>query len=766
MNKYLLINNFLDNDIINYYLKISNNYTKQDSKVGTRIDPNQKKRIDIYFTKTDSKILDNIIFNTNNIKKLKNIFNINIRYRENYKLGLYYGENKGFYNPHTDTQGGMKHRKISFVVCLSDINDYEGGIFKFINLGIDLKFKKGDAIFFDSNLFHGVEPVLEGVRKVMISFMWDINGENIRDKDNTINYTPFLEKYINTTKLNKKNYSFLDNITYDNKIISFSLWGISEIFNYGIVENILIIKKYLPDFVVYVYYNNTILNKIIRILKDLDNTKLILINNNILEASNMLWRFKPCFNSNSIIFIRDADSLINLRDINAIKEFIISDFKIHSIKDSIHHIKYNILGGMWGCKDGILNTDYYRNLYNNYKYLDNVRGIDQELLTQIYSIEKNNILTHTTRLLKNKINEENIIFIETAGNHIGSFNYYAPLTRNLLKEPNDKLSSKRYYNFSSKNKYISCIPPDSGPGNQVVSIKECLILANILNRICIIPPIREHYIKNNKIFYNFNEIFYLKNISNKIEDKNNMLIENTQNVYTIHNKYFKKKLRHEQLITGKYNEKLLNKKKIVSNNDMEELQNISDKILVIKHLFNNVYINECGVNGCFSDKINPHFEIIYKNICSKFDFSDNIKNFGNRFINNKLEDLFIAIHIRLPDIMNKPLNEFTNNIYDNNILREKIKSIYNNKYIFIASNNIEFIKNLNLNLNYVYFEHNIEYSSFIDQYICSQSEIFYYLNLENTRFGNIHNRSTFTSFIIDYRNHLLNIPNNKNINLN
>lgn len=68
------------------------------------------------------------------------------------------------------------------VVCLSSVNDYEGGIFNFVNLNKKFKFDKGDAIIFDSNLLHGVEPVTSGIRKVLITFMWDEDGENIRKR--------------------------------------------------------------------------------------------------------------------------------------------------------------------------------------------------------------------------------------------------------------------------------------------------------------------------------------------------------------------------------------------------------------------------------------------------------------------------------------------------------------------------------------------------------------------------------------------------------
>jgi predicted 2-oxoglutarate/Fe(II)-dependent dioxygenase YbiX len=49
------------------------------------------------------------------------------------------------------------------IVCLSDENDYKGGIFKLVDLNKRFKFSKGDLLLFKSDLLHGVEPVTDGI---------------------------------------------------------------------------------------------------------------------------------------------------------------------------------------------------------------------------------------------------------------------------------------------------------------------------------------------------------------------------------------------------------------------------------------------------------------------------------------------------------------------------------------------------------------------------------------------------------------------------
>jgi predicted 2-oxoglutarate/Fe(II)-dependent dioxygenase YbiX len=779
---YVLIKKLYSSEDISLILDKVNNKEESHSKVGNRVSKEKKIRKDVFFSQSESKEMDKIYFNK--IQKIvKEKFNLILKYRETYKLGTYYGDEKGFYIPHTDTQGIMQHRKISIVICLSKINDYEGGIFKFINLKKDFKFDFGDTIIFDSNILHGVQPVTSGKRQVLISFMWDEEGEQIRQKKNpTINNLIYLpndliissvKTTINSQPENKiYNYDTFNN--YHPKIISFSLWGDSEIYNYGMVENALIAKEKLPEFKIYLYYNNTILTKTFNILKKLDNVVLILVNNTEKSAINIFWRLTPCFYSNSIINIRDCDSLINERDIFVINSFINSEFDICSVKDNIAHLKYALVGGGWGCKNGILKK--YSDYFNNYCINKlNIRGIDQDLLIQIYYENINNIeLYIPKKFINNHFYEKKITYIENVGSHVVSYNYYTPKTLLILNEDNKKLSSKRFYSFGKDNtsflnafKLISLIPPDSGPGNQIIGIKECLILSKLLYRICIIPPIREHYLKSNTTFYNFNDIFTL-NLSNIIVDnEHSEILNNIDNNtrYCIHNNFLKKKLRHEHIIDSLDNNEILLKCTSIKNiTNLNEIQNIDDNLVIIKHLFNYVYINQSGTNGDFYSSMNTNFESIYSDICSNWDYSNYIKLLGNDYIKKTFNDLpYNAIHIRLPDIMSKSINEFTNNDYSDSKIVEiitKLKTEKNNQ-IFIASNNLNYLKKIGIVANYIDITN--KHNSFIEQYICGMSEKFYYLNLENTRYNNNNNRSTWTSFVIDYRMFLRKLNNNFNL---
>lgn len=680
-------------------------------------------------------------------------------YRETYKLGTYNGSDGGFYNPHTDTQGGMSHRKVSFVLCLSDSTEYEGGVFKFIDLKKNFKFTKGDAIFFNSELNHGVEPVTDGIRNVLISFLWDQDGENIRTtnkKDAPINYIPTYYPIINNNV----------NI-YHEKIISFSLWGNSELYNYGMLENAIKCKEIYPDYMVYIYHNETIMQKIWDILKTFDNVKLIMMYGTKSQASNTFWRFTPAFESDSIVLIRDSDSIVNIKEKCAVNEFLESTYDFHIMRDSPYH-KQKIMGGMWGCRNGVVRK---LNIKLNYNMINNIRGADQQFLDKnIYDKLINSILSHNAPCLDKFVelfNENKNYFKTQWTHHVGYIEYYTPLAMKLCGEEDRKLSRNPHYSYHNNNKYIYPILPDSGPGNQIVGIKEALILAKLLNRICIIPPIRDHYLKGSIKFYKFDEI-YKCTLNNVIIDGLNSSCNNEQitNVYCIQGAYHNKKLHNDQLIKCEYKEILLNQRSIRGTKDLSELSKYTDQILIIKHLFNNVAINQCINNGCSKCPFNQEFLPLYKDICKYIDFSDTIKQYGNLIINTHLSQKYIAIHLRYPDVMdNKTLLEYTNNLYDENTIYDKIKEHYNDYKVYISTNKINLAKSTKLK-EFIFFSGQSPYESFIDQYICSKAEIFFFSPFNDYNYINSpHTRSTFSSFIIDYRLFNLNVPETKNINI-
>jgi predicted 2-oxoglutarate/Fe(II)-dependent dioxygenase YbiX len=319
-----------------------------------------------------------------------------------------------------------------------------------------------------------------------------------------------------------------------------------------------------------------------------------------------------------------------------------------------------------------------------------------------------------------------------------------------------------YDNRFLTRKYLLPLTPDSGPGNQIITIKECMLLSKLLNRISILPPIISHYTNVNKQVWNFNEIFQVNDNLFEYYDVNKEY--NFQNIYGFSRKYTMENLKIEkQLNINNKNLILLNKKSIRTVDDIEELKSKDDNILCVKHSFNHVHFNECSVNGCSQCGYNQEFLQLYKEICMLLDYSEKIKVLGDLFIKEKLHDNYISIHIRYPDHMsnNQTLKNFID--YDEeqiyNVL-EKLKQEKNLNYVFIATNKQAILKKSSLK-NYVMYDINDDaINSFIEQYICCCSNTYIMSKYNDYRKkDDYHLRSTWSSFVLEYR-----IFKNKNKN--
>jgi hypothetical protein len=175
-------------------------------------------------------------------------------------------------------------------------------------------------------------------------------------------------------------------------VISFSLYGNINKYIGGLLENCKQINQIYPDFWIYVYLGNDF-NRNIMTGKFDKITNLLFIETGKSGHELMSYRFfaidRPEVN---IMFSRDTDSRINIRDQYCINEFLKSDKKFQIIRDHLQH-KTEILGGMWGIKKGLLNFNIEDKLIEFKKTSGLGFGSDQQFLTKyIYPIVINESL--------------------------------------------------------------------------------------------------------------------------------------------------------------------------------------------------------------------------------------------------------------------------------------------------------------------------------------------------------------------------------------
>lgn len=173
-------------------------------------------------------------------------------------------------------------------------------------------------------------------------------------------------------------------------IISFSLWGNNPKYTIGAIRNAELSKEIYPGWKCRFYIGEDVDYKIIEKLQSLDS-ELIPMDGS--GWNGMFWRFLAA-DSYDIVISRDTDSRLNLREKAAVGEWLNSDKDFHIMRDHPYHAT-EILGGMWGARNGILRgISQWIKSYNKRDY-DNKYQVDQNFLRDLtYTIVKHRSLVH------------------------------------------------------------------------------------------------------------------------------------------------------------------------------------------------------------------------------------------------------------------------------------------------------------------------------------------------------------------------------------
>lgn len=178
-------------------------------------------------------------------------------------------------------------------------------------------------------------------------------------------------------------------------VISFSVFGKDPKYTVGLLKNLELSKIIYPNWIVYIYYNNTVPEEFIEKYKKFDNVVLYDMSN--YNIPGMFWRFLP-FQEVERFISRDADSRLSMREKLAVDEWIHSDKTLHIMRDHPHH-DVCIFGGMFGLKiDQNFILEYKINewIIDKDKSLFNRMGDVYFLRDVVYSnyVDKGDVLAH------------------------------------------------------------------------------------------------------------------------------------------------------------------------------------------------------------------------------------------------------------------------------------------------------------------------------------------------------------------------------------
>ena len=131
---------------------------------------------------------------------------------------------------------------------------------------------------------------------------------------------------------------------------SFALYGQSEKYWRGMLENIRLIRTEFPTATILVHYMDDVPSAFFK--EALQSTRIILWRLCSNEPNKMVQRLlRLNYFEQGAFFIRDADSRVTARDAHCIRAFLASDKQYHAVRDHPYH-KSRIMGGLFGYKKG------------------------------------------------------------------------------------------------------------------------------------------------------------------------------------------------------------------------------------------------------------------------------------------------------------------------------------------------------------------------------------------------------------------------------
>lgn len=235
---------------------------------------------------------------------------------------------------------------------------------------------------------------------------------------------------------------------YNRKIISFCVWGKSDLYNLGLLENALLMPKVFPGWIMHVAYTPTANMKIINQLSKFPWVEMQVYDEPN-HSKNTMLRFIPGFQKyNDVVIFRDSDSRLSKRDYYAVMDWLNNtDKKVHLMRDHPAN-KFRIMAGLWGVREGIISKkEIIIKFYEYYKNPEFKKWtIDQVYLQKyIYPFIKNESCIHASF---NKYESWAKPFPKNCPSRnygfCGKTYHYAPDACKFLGQKTNWLGKKRY----------------------------------------------------------------------------------------------------------------------------------------------------------------------------------------------------------------------------------------------------------------------------------------------------------------------------------
>ena len=180
-------------------------------------------------------------------------------------------------------------------------------------------------------------------------------------------------------------------------LIVFSLWGTDNRYLAGAQNNAIVARYLYPDWKVRFYVDRSVPEQVIKALRHMGAQVVIAPDKLPAAKFGLFWRFMVEDDENvDIYLVRDADSVMNMKERAAVEDWLRSGKAFHVMRDLPTHSEL-ILAGMWGAHRGNLGNMSKRVLDHigaEQKRLNNVTTDQVFLRNIVWPIVKQDALVH------------------------------------------------------------------------------------------------------------------------------------------------------------------------------------------------------------------------------------------------------------------------------------------------------------------------------------------------------------------------------------
>lgn len=161
------------------------------------------------------------------------------------------------------------------------------------------------------------------------------------------------------------------------RVISFALWGNDPKYLQGAIANALLVREIYPKWDAIFFIADNVVNTIKKTIENCDHA--VRDFSHISKLKRLVRLLPVCEGKYEYIITRDVDSRLNIRERDAVSEWIKSGKNLHTIKDYKFHT-VPMMGGLSGFRKNALqdlkeNMDKFtrgnpKNKYSRFEYSD------------------------------------------------------------------------------------------------------------------------------------------------------------------------------------------------------------------------------------------------------------------------------------------------------------------------------------------------------------------------------------------------------------